>query len=192
MGGGIQRPTSGDVLQGAAADCNSAGETHAWFDSRVAHHSPQEMPNELGRLSRRWAAISREGALAYVTRTTFFRRGLTILYSGAQRPFERSRQFQCEHSAIRTLCPQRVAETYRRQKSINGPLGGFRVTNGLSVRQAIQGRTRLARHDTRIPNCRTVTLRTRFAPQFFSFFNMFQNRPGIWKKNITNSSNRAL
>jgi len=29
---------SGDVLQGAAADCNSAGETHAWFDSRVAHH----------------------------------------------------------------------------------------------------------------------------------------------------------
>ena len=37
---GIHRPTSGDVLQGAAADCNSAGETHAWFDSRVAHHSP--------------------------------------------------------------------------------------------------------------------------------------------------------
>ena len=29
---------TGDVLQGAAADCNSAGETHAWFDSRVAHH----------------------------------------------------------------------------------------------------------------------------------------------------------
>ena len=28
----------GDELQGAAADCNSAGETHAWFDSRVAHH----------------------------------------------------------------------------------------------------------------------------------------------------------
>jgi hypothetical protein len=28
----------GDGLQGAAADCNSAGETHAWFDSRVAHH----------------------------------------------------------------------------------------------------------------------------------------------------------
>jgi hypothetical protein len=43
----IQRPPDafgrswGDVLQGAAADCNSAGETHAWFDSRVAHHSPQ-------------------------------------------------------------------------------------------------------------------------------------------------------
>jgi len=30
----------GDELQGAAADCNSAGETHAWFDSRVAHHFP--------------------------------------------------------------------------------------------------------------------------------------------------------
>jgi len=30
----------GDGLQGAAADCNSAGETHAWFDSRVAHHPP--------------------------------------------------------------------------------------------------------------------------------------------------------
>ena len=28
------------MLQGEAADCNSAGETHAWFDSRVAHHSP--------------------------------------------------------------------------------------------------------------------------------------------------------
>jgi len=28
----------GDVLQGAAADCNSAEETLAWFDSRVAHH----------------------------------------------------------------------------------------------------------------------------------------------------------
>ena len=27
----------GDVLQGAAADCNSAEVTHAWFDSRVAH-----------------------------------------------------------------------------------------------------------------------------------------------------------
>jgi hypothetical protein len=30
----------GDVLQGAAADCNSAEATHAWFDSRVAHHLP--------------------------------------------------------------------------------------------------------------------------------------------------------
>ena len=35
-----QRGTEGDVLQGAAADCNSAGETHAWFDSRVAHRFP--------------------------------------------------------------------------------------------------------------------------------------------------------
>ncbi len=31
---------TGDGLQGAAADCNSAGVTHAWFDSRVAHHAP--------------------------------------------------------------------------------------------------------------------------------------------------------
>jgi hypothetical protein len=28
----------GDVLQGAAADCNSAEATRAWFDSRIAHH----------------------------------------------------------------------------------------------------------------------------------------------------------
>ena len=33
----ISASASGDVLQGAAADCNSAGETHAWFDSRVTH-----------------------------------------------------------------------------------------------------------------------------------------------------------
>ena len=33
-------PATGDGLQGAAADCNSAGETHAWFDSRVAHQFP--------------------------------------------------------------------------------------------------------------------------------------------------------
>lgn len=32
------RAAMGDVLQGAAADCKSAGETHAWFDSRIAHH----------------------------------------------------------------------------------------------------------------------------------------------------------
>jgi len=25
--------------QGVAGDCNSLAETHAWFDSRVAHHS---------------------------------------------------------------------------------------------------------------------------------------------------------
>jgi hypothetical protein len=30
----------GDALQGAAVDCNSAEVTHAWFDSRVAHHIP--------------------------------------------------------------------------------------------------------------------------------------------------------
>ena len=38
----IPSAASGDALQGAAADCNSAGETHAWFDSRVAHHSLSE------------------------------------------------------------------------------------------------------------------------------------------------------
>jgi hypothetical protein len=26
------------MLQGAAADCNSAEATHAWFDSKIAHH----------------------------------------------------------------------------------------------------------------------------------------------------------
>jgi len=28
----------GDMLQGVAGDCNSPEATHAWFDSRVAHH----------------------------------------------------------------------------------------------------------------------------------------------------------
>ena len=28
----------GDRPQGVAGDCNSLAETHAWFDSRVAHH----------------------------------------------------------------------------------------------------------------------------------------------------------
>jgi hypothetical protein len=28
------------MLQGVAADCNSAEATHAWFDSRIAHHYP--------------------------------------------------------------------------------------------------------------------------------------------------------
>ena len=36
--GVIPRLMLGDGLQGAAADCNSAEVTHAWFDSRVAHH----------------------------------------------------------------------------------------------------------------------------------------------------------
>lgn len=26
------------MLQGVAGDCNSPGETHAWFDSKDAHH----------------------------------------------------------------------------------------------------------------------------------------------------------
>jgi hypothetical protein len=33
----------GDALQGAAVDCNSAEVTHAWFDSRVAHHILSEI-----------------------------------------------------------------------------------------------------------------------------------------------------
>ena len=32
------RMTVGDRPQGVAGDCNSLAETHAWFDSRVAHH----------------------------------------------------------------------------------------------------------------------------------------------------------
>jgi hypothetical protein len=45
----ISAVASGDVLQGAAADCNSAGETHAWFDSRVAHHlSTTADPDDIG------------------------------------------------------------------------------------------------------------------------------------------------
>ena len=28
----------GDRPQGVAGDCNSLAETHAWFDSKVAHH----------------------------------------------------------------------------------------------------------------------------------------------------------
>ncbi len=36
---GYSPPSVGDVLQGAAADCNSAEATRAWFDSRVAHHN---------------------------------------------------------------------------------------------------------------------------------------------------------
>ena len=43
-------PAAGDGLQGAAADCNSAEETHAWFDSRVAHHSSGAAGQALIRL----------------------------------------------------------------------------------------------------------------------------------------------
>ena len=50
-GPAIPRLASGDELQGAAADCNSAGETHAWFDSRVAHHPPSWMVIEDARPS---------------------------------------------------------------------------------------------------------------------------------------------
>jgi hypothetical protein len=31
------------MLQGVAADCNSAEATHAWFDSRIAHHFHQDI-----------------------------------------------------------------------------------------------------------------------------------------------------
>ncbi len=37
----IQRLTVGDRPQGVAGDCNSLAETHAWFDSRVAHQRPK-------------------------------------------------------------------------------------------------------------------------------------------------------
>ena len=30
--------SKGDRPEGVAGDCNSLAETHAWFDSRVAHH----------------------------------------------------------------------------------------------------------------------------------------------------------
>jgi hypothetical protein len=41
----------GDMLQGAAADCNSAEATHAWFDSKIAHH----LQNGAGETLRRFA-----------------------------------------------------------------------------------------------------------------------------------------
>ena len=34
----------GDRPQGVAGDCNSLAETHAWFDSRVAHHLVSSKP----------------------------------------------------------------------------------------------------------------------------------------------------
>ena len=34
----------GDRPQGVAGDCNSLAETHAWFDSRVAHHPVSKKP----------------------------------------------------------------------------------------------------------------------------------------------------
>ena len=46
----------GDELQGAAADCNSAGATHAWFDSRVAHHSLLN-PLFFKRNPRKWTTL---------------------------------------------------------------------------------------------------------------------------------------
>jgi transposase-like protein len=60
----IQPIASGDVLQGAAADCNSAGETHAWFDSRVAHHC--RLKRELARVTEERDILKK--ATAYFAR----------------------------------------------------------------------------------------------------------------------------
>ena len=69
---GIRRPHGGrpaadrvgDELQGAAADCNSAGETHAWFDSRVAHQSSRVVCFGIGAdRGARWV-LSRRGGQA--------------------------------------------------------------------------------------------------------------------------------
>ena len=54
------------MLQGAAADCNSAGETHAWFDSRVAHHSsrhPRCRQDRLDAATPAWFYVLREAEL---------------------------------------------------------------------------------------------------------------------------------
>ena len=43
--------STGDRPQGVAGDCNSLAETHAWFDSRVAHHYSTinlRLPKKLG------------------------------------------------------------------------------------------------------------------------------------------------
>ncbi|PZX09457.1 hypothetical protein LX82_03053 [Celeribacter halophilus] len=61
----------GDGLQGAAADCNSAEETHAWFDSRVAHHFHKKNNVFKDTVSRR-LEISRynyQWVIAKVSRT---------------------------------------------------------------------------------------------------------------------------
>ena len=42
----------GDRPQGVAGDCNSLAETHAWFDSRVAHHFHGKRPNITGAAPR--------------------------------------------------------------------------------------------------------------------------------------------
>ena len=48
----------GDVLQGAAADCNSAEATRAWFDSRVAHHLPPTSGCKMTRPTRGMRPVS--------------------------------------------------------------------------------------------------------------------------------------
>ena len=42
--------STGDRPQGVAGDCNSLAETHAWFDSRVAHHFTKKVNEIKGRV----------------------------------------------------------------------------------------------------------------------------------------------
>jgi dimethylargininase len=42
------------MLQGVAADCNSAEATHAWFDSRIAHHLSSLCGYSAARRVARW------------------------------------------------------------------------------------------------------------------------------------------
>ena len=65
---GYQPPSVGDVLQGAAADCNSAEATRAWFDSRVAHHL-QISPDKIDALQGGFVNMSGE---FYTLRSRFF------------------------------------------------------------------------------------------------------------------------
>jgi hypothetical protein len=56
----------GDELQGAAVDCNSAEETHAWFDSRVAHH-PRHGNRMFTRSKLRVSAVPSSSVMSTVT-----------------------------------------------------------------------------------------------------------------------------
>jgi len=56
----VSRPV-GDVLQGAAADCNSAEATRAWFDSRVAHQFQKLHGAIRDKQSRPSAIVADEG-----------------------------------------------------------------------------------------------------------------------------------
>ena len=56
----------GDMLQGVAADCNSAGATRAWFDSRIAHHF---IPNQV--LRPRNCPVRRTGGTQIMQLSTY-------------------------------------------------------------------------------------------------------------------------